>query len=491
MVPAAKIITMHGSLSVNEYARSVRSVYTEWVQNISFLEEGRNKSMTDTAYRPNGGRHHVVVVGAGFGGLNTVQKLKNADVEITLIDKKNHHLFQPMLYQVATGMISAGEVAPSTRQLLRDQDNVHFVNAEVTDINLADQTVTAEQDEFSRTYAYDSLVVAAGSGQSYFGNDHFAEFAPGMKTLDDALELRSRIISAFEKAELTDDPAERERLRTFIIVGAGPTGVELTGQIAELANRTLNDVYSNYGTTSAKIYLLDGAPQVLPPFGKRLGRKAQRTLEKEGVQVHLNAMVTDVTADTVTYKDMKTEEETTLTGATKIWSAGVAASPLGKMVAEQAGVEADRAGRVSVNEDLTVGEHNNVYMVGDMISLNRLPGLAQVAIQGGAHVAKLIQAKVDEESTANEKEAFDYFDKGSMAIVKRFNAVVKLGKTEFGGFAGWVAWLGLHLTYVIGLRSRLAVLVNWATNILSRDRGNLEITTQQRIARNIINKNEK
>ena len=195
MVPAAKIITMQGSLSVNEYARSVRSVYTEWVQNISFLEEGRNKSMTDTAYRPNGGRHHVVVVGAGFGGLNTVQKLKNADVEITLIDKKNHHLFQPMLYQVATGMISAGEVAPSTRQLLRDQDNVHFVNAEVTDINLADQTVTAEQDEFSRTYAYDSLVVAAGSGQSYFGNDHFAEFAPGMKTLDDALELRSRIIS--------------------------------------------------------------------------------------------------------------------------------------------------------------------------------------------------------------------------------------------------------------------------------------------------------
>ena len=182
-------------------------------------------------------------------------------------------------------MISAGEVAPSTRQLLRDQDNVHFVNAEVTDINLADQTVTAEQDEFSRTYAYDSLVVAAGSGQSYFGNDHFAEFAPGMKTLDDALELRSRIISAFEKAELTDDPAERERLLTFIIVGAGPTGVELTGQIAELANRTLNDVYSNYGTTSAKIYLLDGAPQVLPPFGKRLGRKAQRTLEKEGVQV--------------------------------------------------------------------------------------------------------------------------------------------------------------------------------------------------------------
>ncbi|MDK4294121.1 NAD(P)/FAD-dependent oxidoreductase [Corynebacterium accolens] len=446
--------------------------------------------MTDTPYRPNGSRHHVVVVGGGFGGLNTVKKLKNADVEITLIDKKNHHLFQPMLYQVATGMISAGEVAPSTRQLLRNQDNVDFVNGNVTDINLEDQTVTAELDNFSRTYSYDSLVVAAGSSQSYFGNDHFAEFAPGMKTLDDALELRSRIISAFEKAELTDDPAERERLLTFIIVGAGPTGVELTGQIAELANRTLSDVYSTYGTSAAKIYLLDGAPQVLPPFGKRLGRRAQRTLEKEGVNVRLNAMVTDVNEDSVTYKNMKTDEEVTLEGATKIWSAGVAASPLGKMVADQAGVEADRAGRVSVNDDMTVGDFNNVYIIGDMMSLNRLPGLAQVAIQGGEHVAKLIETKVDEESTADEKEPFEYFDKGSMAIVTRFNAVVKLGKTEFSGFPGWLAWLALHLTYVIGLRSRLAVLVNWAANILSRNRGNLEITTQQRIARNLIDEAE-
>ncbi|MER0090674.1 NAD(P)/FAD-dependent oxidoreductase [Corynebacterium sp. KPL2680] len=446
--------------------------------------------MTDTPYRPNGSRHHVVVVGGGFGGLNTVKKLKNADVEITLIDKKNHHLFQPMLYQVATGMISAGEVAPSTRQLLRNQDNVDFVNGNVTDINLEDQTVTAELDDFSRTYSYDSLVVAAGSSQSYFGNDHFAEFAPGMKTLDDALELRSRIISAFEKAELTDDPAERERLLTFIIVGAGPTGVELTGQIAELANRTLSDVYSTYGTSAAKIYLLDGAPQVLPPFGKRLGRRAQRTLEKEGVNVRLNAMVTNVNEDSVTYKNMKTEEEVTLEGATKIWSAGVSASPLGKMVADQAGVEADRAGRVSVNDDMTVGDFNNVYIIGDMMSLNRLPGLAQVAIQGGEHVAKLIETKVDEESTADEKEPFEYFDKGSMAIVTRFNAVVKLGKTEFSGFPGWLAWLALHLTYVVGLRSRLAVLVNWAANILSRNRGNLEITTQQRIARILIDEAE-
>ncbi|ART21283.1 FAD-dependent oxidoreductase [Corynebacterium striatum] len=446
--------------------------------------------MAETPYRPAGGRHHVVVIGAGFGGLNAVQQLKNADVEITLIDKKNHHLFQPMLYQVATGMISAGEIAPSTRQLLRGQANAHFVNGEVTDINIEDQTVTAELDGFSRTFAYDSLVVAAGAGQSYFDNDHFAEFAPGMKTLDDALELRSRIVSAFEKAEFVDDPVERERLLTFIIVGAGPTGVELTGQIAELANRTLRDQYSNYGTTSAKIYLLDGAPQVLPPFGKRLGRKAQRSLERLGVDVRLNAMVTDVTEDAVTYKNMKNEDVVTLEGATKIWSAGVSASPLGKMVADQAGVEADRAGRVSVNDDLTVGQYSNVYIVGDMISLNRLPGVAQVAIQGGAHVAKLIKAKVDEESTANETEAFEYFDKGSMAVISRFNAVVKMGKTEFDGFPAWVSWMGLHIMYVLGFRNRTTVAVNWIQNMISRDRGNLEITEQQRIARNFINKNK-
>ena len=444
--------------------------------------------MEHTPHRPNNGRHHVVVIGAGFGGINTVKQLKNADVEITLIDKKNHHLFQPMLYQVATGVISAGEIAPSTRQLLRNQDNAHFVNGDVTDINIKDQTVTAELDGATRTYEYDSLVVAAGAGQSYFGNDHFAEFAPGMKTLDDALEIRSRIISAFEKAELEEDPAKREKLLTFVIVGAGPTGVELTGQIAELAQRTFAGTYSNFGSTSAKIYLLDGAPQVLPPFGKRLGRKAQRTLEKLGVDVRLNAMVTNVTEDAVTYKNMKNEEEVTIEAATKIWSAGVSASPLGKMVADQAGVESDRAGRVSVNEDLTVGEYNNVYIVGDMISLNRLPGVAQVAIQGGTHVGKLIEAKIDEESTANEAEPFDYFDRGSMAVISRFNAVVKLGKTEFSGFPAWISWLGLHIAYIVGFRSRTLVALHWLLNAVSRDRGNLEITQQQRVARNALNK---
>ena len=295
--------------------------------------------MAETPFRPNSGRHHVVIIGAGFGGLTAARKLKNANVDVTIIDKKNHHLFQPMLYQVATGMISAGEISPSTRQILRDQDNANFVNAEVTNINLEDKTVSVDLDGTQRVYGYDSLIVAAGAGQSYFGNDHFAEFAPGMKTLDDALELRASIVTAFEKAELTDDPTEREKLLTFVIVGAGPTGVELTGQIAELAKRSFTDAYSNFAPASAKIYLLDGAPQVLPPFGKRLGRTAQRTLEKLGVDVRLNAMVTNVDEKSVTYKDMKTGVETTIEAGVKIWSAGVAASPLGKMVADQAGVE--------------------------------------------------------------------------------------------------------------------------------------------------------
>lgn len=443
--------------------------------------------MSATPYRPSTNRHHVVVIGAGFGGIAAVQKLKNDNVDVTLIDRTNHHLFQPLLYQVATGILSTGEIAPSTRQILRGQDNASFFQGEVSDINLTDQTVTASFQGAEKVFAYDSLIVAAGAGQSYFGNDHFAEYAPGMKTLDDALELRSRFLGAFEKAAMTEDAEERRRLLSFVIVGAGPTGVELAGQVAELANRTLENEFANLNPADATIYLLDGAPQVLPPFGKRLGKKAQKVLEKAGVDVRLNAMVTDVTEGAVTYKDMKTEEVTTIEAETKIWSAGVAASPLGKMVADQAGVEVDRAGRVSVNADLTVGDFNNVYVVGDMINLNRLPGVCQVAMQGGAHAAKLISAKLDEESTSNEHEPFDYFDKGSMAIISRYNAVVKMGKkVEFSGFIGWAAWLFIHVLYLIGFRNRFLTLVNWAGNVISADRGNLAFTRNQREARNAI-----
>ena len=403
--------------------------------------------MSEKPFRPDGGRTHVVIIGSGFGGLFAAQKFNNTDVDVTIIDRTNHHLFQPLLYQVATGLLSTGEIAPSTRQIFKAQENVHVVKGEVTDINIEQQIVTTELGAIVRRYEYDYLIVAAGAGQSYFGNDHFAEFAPGMKTIDDALEIRARIIGAFERAELATDKEQRERLLTFVIVGAGPTGVELAGQVAEMAHRTLRDEYSNFDTNSAKVVLLDGAPQVLPPFGKRLGRNAQRQLEKLGVTVKLNAIVTDITKDSVTYKSTQDDTIETIPCFCKIWSAGVAASPLGKLIADQTGVEIDRAGRVMVNPDLSVGDHNNVFVIGDMMNYNNLPGVAQVAIQGGEYVAENIVAEVDGRDP-NAREPFEYFDKGSMATVSRYSAVVKLGKVEFTGFIGWVAWLLVHMIFL-------------------------------------------
>ena len=442
--------------------------------------------MSDKPYRPAGNRHHVVIIGSGFGGLFAARELDGADVDVTLISRTNFHLFPPLLYQVATGLLSTGEIATSTRQILGKQKNTDIVRGDVTDINLDSNTVTFEEGESTRTYEYDSLIVAAGAGQSYFGNDHFAEFAPGLKTLDNALEIRSRLVTAFERAEITEDPEERERLLTFVIVGAGPTGVELAGQVAEMAHRSFRDEYSNFRPSSAKIILLDGAPQVLPPFGKRLGRKAQRELEKMGVTVRLNAMVTNIDETTVTYKDMKTEEETTIDSYTKIWSAGVAASPLGKTVAEQAGLEVDRAGKVPVNPDLSVGEYRNVFVVGDMMNLDKLPGVAQVAIQSGEYAAKAIKAGVEENQEPDQREAFEYFDKGSMAIVGRFHAVVKMGKVEIAGFLGWIMWLLVHVSFLVSKRNRIVSMFTWTLNALTPKRYNLPTTLQQMHARTAL-----
>ncbi|AKA96635.1 NAD(P)/FAD-dependent oxidoreductase [Corynebacterium ulcerans] len=446
--------------------------------------------MSDKPFRPEGGRHHVVVIGSGFGGLFAVQNLKDADVDITLIDRTNHHLFQPLLYQVATGILSSGEIAPQTRQVLLKQDNVNVVKAEVTDINTSAKTVSASLGEYSKTIEYDSLIVAAGAGQSYFGNDHFAQYAPGMKTIDDALELRARILGAFERAEICDDPAERDRLLTFVIVGAGPTGVELAGQLAEMAHRTLAGEYTRFNPANAKIILLDGAPQVLPPFGKRLGRNAQRELEKIGVTVKLNAIVTDVDENSVTYKSTTDDSTHTINSFCKIWSAGVAASPLGKVLADQLGVDVDRAGRVPVNPDLSVGSEKNVFVIGDMMSLNNLPGVAQTAIQGGAYVAEQIAAEVEGRS-ADEREPFEYYDKGSMATVSRFNAVVKLGKVEVTGFIGWIMWLCVHLMFLVGFRNRATAAFSWGINALSRKRWNLATTRQQLHARGALAEQDK
>ncbi|MDI9896369.1 MULTISPECIES: NAD(P)/FAD-dependent oxidoreductase [Nocardiaceae] len=427
-------------------------------------------------------RHRVVVIGSGFGGLFGVKALKKADVDITLVAKTTHHLFQPLLYQVATGILSVGEIAPTTRVILRKQKNAEVLLGDVLSIDLEAKTVTSKLLERITVTPFDSLIVAAGAQQSYFGNDHFAEFAPGMKTIDDALELRGRILGAFEQAELSDDQEEKDRLMTFVVVGAGPTGVELAGQIAELADRTLDGAFRNIDPRDARVILLDAAPAVLPPMGEKLGRKAAERLEKLGVEIQLNAMVTDVDNDGLTVKE-KDGTTRRIEAQCKVWSAGVQGSPLGKQLADQSGSETDRAGRVLVEPDLTVKGHPNVFVVGDLMSVKDVPGMAQGAIQGATYAAKLIKASVKGEDDPAQRKPFKYFDKGSMATVSRFNAVAKVGKLEFGGFIAWLMWLALHLYYLVGYRSRITTVISWFVTFLGRGRAQMASTEQQVFAR--------
>jgi NADH:ubiquinone reductase (H+-translocating) len=429
-------------------------------------------------------RHKVVIVGSGFGGLNAAQKLKKADVDIKLIAKTTHHLFQPLLYQVATGIISEGEIAPPTRLILRNQSNAQVLLGEVTHVNLANQTIDSVLLGHTYRTPYDSLVIAAGAGQSYFGNDHFAEWAPGMKSIDDALELRGRILGAFEQAERSSDPERRAKLLTFVVVGAGPTGVEMAGQIAEMADHTLKGAFRHIDSTKARVILLDAAPAVLPPMGEKLGKKAQARLEKMGVEIQLNAMVTDVDRNGITVKDPDGTIRR-IEAACKVWSAGVSASPLGRDLASQSDTEVDRAGRVKVLPDLTIPGHPNVWVVGDMAAVEGVPGQAQGAIQGGKYAANLIKAELKGADPAT-REPFKYFDKGSMATVSRFNAVAQVGKLEFGGFIAWLAWLVLHLVYLVGFRTKIATLLSWTVTFLGRNRGQLTITEQQAYARTRI-----
>jgi NADH dehydrogenase len=430
-------------------------------------------------------RHKVVIIGSGFGGLNAAKALKRADVDIKMIARTTHHLFQPLLYQVATGIISSGEIAPPTRIILRKQKNVQVLLGNVTHIDLANQTVKSELLGHDYVTPYDTLIVAAGAGQSYFGNDHFAEWAPGMKTVDDALELRGRILGAFEQAERSSDPARREKLLTFTVVGAGPTGVEMAGQIAELADHTLKGAFRHIDSTQARVILLDAAPAVLPPMGEKLGNKAKARLEKMGVEIQLGAMVTDVDRNGITVKDANGIRR--IESSTKVWSAGVSASPLGRDLAEQSEAELDRAGRVKVLPDLTIPGYPNVFVVGDMAAVEGVPGMAQGAIQGAHYATKAIKHELKGQSGPADRKPFKYFDKGSMATVSRFSAVAQVGKFEFGGFLAWLAWLVLHLYYLIGHRNRIAALFAWGISFLGRTRGQMAITSQMIYARLAMN----
>ncbi|WP_460599055.1 NAD(P)/FAD-dependent oxidoreductase [Flexivirga lutea] len=427
-------------------------------------------------------RHRVVIIGSGFGGLFAARKFAGEDVDVTVISSTAYHLFQPLLYQVATGILSEGLIAPTTREVLAKQKNVEVAFGTVHDIDLEAHTVTATALTVETTYDYDSLIVAAGAGQSYFGNDQFAEFAPGMKSIDDALELRARIFGAFELAELaaaSGREQDLERLMTFVVVGAGPTGVEMAGQIAELSRRTLPRDFRHIASEEAHVILLDGADKVLGSFGSRLGKKAKQRLTELGVDVRLNAMVTDVDAEGIEYRspDGSTERVPALT---KVWAAGVQASGLGKTLSEQTGADLDKAGRISVNPDLTLPGHPEVYVVGDMISLDNLPGVAQVAIQGGKFAAKQIVHRLKGEATDAH---FHYFDKGSMATISRFSAVASVGKLRLSGFLAWVMWLAVHLWYIIGFKSQITTFFHWAVSFLGRSRGERTATEQQIFAR--------
>src|SRR4051794_35697273 len=432
-------------------------------------------------------RHQVVVIGSGFGGLFGTKALKRADVDVTVIAQTSHHLFQPLLYQVATGILSQGEIAPSTREILSHQHNAKVLLGEVTAIDLERRLVTSQVLGRETVTPYDSLLVAAGAGQSYFGNDQFAEFAPGMKSIDDALELRGRIFGAFEMAELGATRGDDvDHLLTFVVVGAGPTGVEMAGQIAELAHRTLRRDFRAINTKHARVVLVDAAGQVLPPFGAKLGAKTKVQLEKLGVEVLLDAMVSvpGGFGIVVKYKDGHPEE---IAAASKIWAAGVQASSLTKTLSEQTGAPLDRAGRIRVNPDLTLPGYPEVFVIGDMIDLDHLPGVAQVAIQGGKYAAAEIKRRL---AGKPPQKPFHYFDKGDLATISRFRAVARIGKLRLTGFIAWLLWLGVHLVYLTGFKNRFSALGHWAVSFIGRGRSERTATEQQIFGRQALTRLE-
>ena len=427
-------------------------------------------------------RHRVVIVGCGFGGLFATRALRGADVDVTVIDRNNHHLFQPLLYQVATGILAEGDIAPPIRDILRNQPNATVLLGEVKKIDLQNRSLSVDTVGRYSEVPYDSLILATGASQSYFGHPEFARHAPGMKTIDNALELRSRIFGAFEMAERESDPALRKAWLTFVVVGAGPTGVELVGQIAELARRSLQHNFRHIDPSTARVVLLDAAPTILPAFSEELQRRTSLMLKGMGVEIGLGAMVTGVDQNGIdtSSKDSRYQR---LEAATKIWAAGVEASPLGSLVADAAGAKVDRAGRVPVLPDCTLPGHPEVFVIGDLMGLNRLPGLAQVAIQSGRHAAATIVRRLNGNDA---RRPFKYHDRGTLATISRFQAIASVGPVESAGFFAWLLWLGVHLYALTGFKNRLAVLANWLIAFLGRGRPQRVITAQQVFGREAI-----
>ena len=404
------------------------------------------------------GKHRVLVIGGGFGGLAVVRALAGVDIQVTLVDRTNHHLFQPLLYQVAAGILPPGLIAPALRQVVRAQTNVRVLLADVQDIDLDRRVVRAMvPDGRFLELEYESLVVAAGATHSYFGRDQFAKFAPGMKTIEDARYLRDAILARFEMAELVTDPAEQAEWLTFVVIGAGPTGVELTGQVAELARKVLPREFRDVDTSGAKIILVEGAPSVLPSFPPKLQRYTQRQLEQMGVEIRLNTLAVGMDHDSITVQAPGGRE--TIRAKTRIWAAGVQASPLAAMLAARTGASTDRAGRLSVGPDCTLPGHPEVFALGDMVSLNGLPSVAQPAMQEGKYVGKIIRGRL---AGHEPPGPFRYSDRGSMATIGNRRAVAKTAGLTFTGRPAFLMWCFVHVMYLIDWGNRLGTVYTWA-----------------------------
>ncbi len=425
-------------------------------------------------------RHRVVVIGGGFGGLRAVQGLRGAGVEITLIDRRNFHLFQPLTYQVATGALSPGEIAYPLRALFKQRADVRVLQAEVAGVDVDARTVmlSGVDDIEPPPVPYDTLVVAAGSAYSYFGHEEWRAIAAEVKSLESALAVRSRVLAAFERAELSDDPEIEASEMTFIVVGAGPTGVEMAGQIAELARDTLRQDFRSIDPPQARILLVEAADRVLGSFPKSLSHRASRALERLGVTVMVNRMVTDIDPRAVTLRAGDGSEEQIAT-RTVIWAAGVNASPLAGLLAQLADTDVDRAGRVTVEPDLTLPGHPAIIALGDMVRVRAeggttvtYPGVAPVAIQQGRYAARLIRDRLAGRGTP----PFHYRDKGNVATIGRRAAVVDLGYVRLSGTLAWLVWLVVHLWYLVGFENRLLVIIRWAISFVTRGRGARLIT---------------
>jgi NADH:ubiquinone reductase (H+-translocating) len=401
--------------------------------------------------------HRVVVVGGGFGGLFAARRLsRTRGIEVTLVDRTANHVFQPMLYQCATGIVPVATIAPPLRAIFRSRRRVRVLLAEVTGFDLERRLVHARSPGARLTLPYDSLIVAAGMQTSYFGHDEFARYAPGLKSVDDAVTVGRRIFGAFEAAEASEDPDARRAWLTFAIVGAGPTGVELAGQIRQAAVHTLRKEYRTIDPASARVLLFDGGKEPLSTFGDHLSGRATRVLEKMGVELHMGSLATAIDDRGLEVRSGD-GQVTRYEARTIVWTAGVAASPLGRMLAEPAGATTDRAGRVEVLPDCTLPGRPEVFVIGDLMSLDRLPGVAEVAMQSGLHAARTIRHRL----AGRETRPFRYLDMGSMAYVGHGHAIVDFRGLKLSGALGWLMWAAVHMTFLTGFMNRFAALLNW------------------------------